>query len=88
LLQQVRSSDATTTASTSDAPAGSFTDALKTALDTVNRTDAKADAVTEAYEKGEVTDVAQVMLARQDRASLSKRRCKSATNCCPPIRTS
>ncbi|EGD59428.1 flagellar hook-basal body complex protein [Novosphingobium nitrogenifigens DSM 19370] len=66
LLQQVRSSDATTTASTSDAPAGSFTDALKTALDTVNRTDAKADAVTEAYEKGEVTDVAQVMLARQE----------------------
>lgn len=47
-------------------PAGQFTDALKTALDHVSQTQGKADALSEGYEKGEVTDVAKVMLARQE----------------------
>ncbi len=62
VLQQVRTGDAVAGAPT---PAGSFTGALKTALDSVNQTQAQAEAVTSAYETGQVTDVAQVMLARQ-----------------------
>lgn len=49
-----------------NAPAGNFTDALKTALDGVNATQQRASALSEAYEKGEVTDIAKVMLARQE----------------------
>lgn len=48
------------------APAQGFADALKGALDGVNAVQAKADGLTEAYQKGEVTDVAKVMLARQE----------------------
>jgi flagellar hook-basal body complex protein FliE len=45
--------------------AGGFGDAMKTALTQVNSMQAQSTAVTEAYERGEVTDIAQVMLARQ-----------------------
>jgi flagellar hook-basal body complex protein FliE len=48
------------------APGGNFTDALKTALDGVNASQQRASALSEAYEKGELTDVAKVMLARQE----------------------
>lgn len=44
----------------------SFADTLKTAIDGVSAVQENASAVTAAYEKGEVTDVAQVMLARQE----------------------
>jgi flagellar hook-basal body complex protein FliE len=64
-LQQVRSADAATTVAPSDPSGGSFTGALKSALDTVNQTQTKADAMTAGYETGQVTDIAQVMLARQ-----------------------
>lgn len=47
-------------------PAPGFADTLKTALDSVNATQDKADNITAAYQKGEVTDVAKVMLARQE----------------------
>ncbi|MGV3482316.1 MAG: flagellar hook-basal body complex protein FliE [Sphingobium sp.] len=47
-------------------PAGGFTDALKTALDGVNATQQRASDISAAYERGEVTDVAKVMLARQE----------------------
>lgn len=48
-------------------PAGSgFADTLKTALDGVNATQAKSSELTAAYERGEVTDIAKVMLARQE----------------------
>ncbi|WP_370073174.1 flagellar hook-basal body complex protein FliE [Novosphingobium sp. THN1] len=47
-------------------PAGSFTESLKGALDNVNASQQKASAISEAYEKGEVVDVAKVMLARQE----------------------
>ena len=39
--------------------------ALKSALDQVNQTQSTADTVTSGYETGQVTDIAQVMLARQ-----------------------
>ena len=42
-----------------------FGDALKSALTEVNALQAKSSAVTEAYERGETTDIAAVMLARQ-----------------------
>lgn len=61
LLQQVRAPQAET-----DAPATGFADALKSALDGVNATQAKAEGVSEAYQRGEVTDIASVMLARQE----------------------
>ena len=41
-------------------------DALRGALDSVAATQGKAEALTSAYERGEVTDVAKVMLARQE----------------------
>ncbi|MCB2060604.1 MAG: flagellar hook-basal body complex protein FliE [Novosphingobium sp.] len=49
-----------------DGPAGNFAGALKTALDGVNASQAKAADLSEAYQRGEVTDVAKVMLARQE----------------------
>lgn len=47
-------------------PAGQFTDALKGALEQVSQTQGKAEGLSEAYQRGEVTDVAKVMLARQE----------------------
>ncbi len=44
---------------------GSFGDAMKSALTEVNALQAQSSAVTEAYERGEVTDIAAVMLSRQ-----------------------
>ncbi|WP_088306766.1 flagellar hook-basal body complex protein FliE [Novosphingobium sp. B 225] len=49
-----------------ESPAGQFTDALKSALDQVKQTQGKAEGLSEAYQRGEVTDVAKVMLARQE----------------------
>lgn len=45
---------------------GGFADTLRSAVDSVNATQQKSSAMTEAYERGEVTDIAQVMLARQE----------------------
>ena len=48
-------------------PAGtSFAATLETALDGVNATQVQSNRITEAYERGEVTDIAAVMLARQE----------------------
>lgn len=55
--------------SSTDAPrgsAGGFTDALKSALDSVSATQRNAEDLSAAYERGEVTDIAKVMLARQE----------------------
>ena len=64
VLQQVHTGDAAAGTGQTDAT-GSFTGALKTALDSVNRTQTHAETVTDAYETGQTTDIAQVMLARQ-----------------------
>jgi len=47
-------------------PAAGFGDALQSALHGVAETQNRASALTEGYEKGEVVDVAKVMLARQE----------------------
>ncbi|MAC59524.1 MAG: flagellar hook-basal body complex protein FliE [Novosphingobium sp.] len=47
-------------------PAQGFADTLKDALDGVNSVQNKAADITDAYQRGEVTDVAKVMLARQE----------------------
>ena len=44
---------------------GGFADAMKNALSEVNALQSQSSAVTEAYERGEVTDIAAVMLSRQ-----------------------
>ncbi len=45
---------------------GGFADTLQSALGSVNETQMRSAEMTEGYERGEVTDVAQVMLARQE----------------------
>ncbi|MBC7492249.1 MAG: flagellar hook-basal body complex protein FliE [Novosphingobium sp.] len=67
LLQTLHAPDAATPASAPAAgPTGGFTGALKSALDGVQSTQAKAETLTDGYEKGQVMDVAKVMLARQE----------------------
>ncbi len=45
---------------------GGFADTLRTTLDQVNAVQARSSEMTAAYERGEVTDIAQVMMARQE----------------------
>lgn len=66
LLQQVHGASAQQAPEPAPGPAGDFTDALKSALDGVNATQQRAEGLTDAYQRGEVTDVAKVMLARQE----------------------
>lgn len=66
LLQQVRAPDAAQQSQQASGPAGSFTDTLKGALDSVSASQQNASAISAAYEKGEVVDIAKVMLARQE----------------------
>jgi len=47
-------------------PAAGFGEALKSALDGVNATQLRANDLSEGYERGEVTYIAKVMLARQE----------------------
>ena len=42
-----------------------FSDAFRSALGEVNSMQAQSSAMSEAYEKGDVTDIAAVMLSRQ-----------------------
>jgi flagellar hook-basal body complex protein FliE len=48
------------------ASGGGFASALQGAVESVNATQMRSSEVSAAYERGEVTDVAQVMLARQE----------------------
>ena len=57
---------AATAVSAPQGPAQGFADTLKSALEGVNAVQSKADGLSEAYQRGEVTDVAKVMLARQE----------------------
>ncbi|MCJ2184834.1 flagellar hook-basal body complex protein FliE, partial [Novosphingobium sp. 1949] len=47
-------------------PAPGFAETLKSALDGVNAVQTRAETLSSAYQTGEVTDVAKVMLARQE----------------------
>jgi flagellar hook-basal body complex protein FliE len=44
---------------------GGFGEALRTAINQVNESQSRANAMSEAYERGETTDIAAVMLSRQ-----------------------
>ncbi len=43
-----------------------FADAMRSAVSAVNQRQADASAASASYERGETTDIAQVMLARQE----------------------
>ncbi len=47
-------------------PGAGFADTLHTALQQVSAVQARSSAMQVAYERGAVTDIAQVMLARQE----------------------
>jgi flagellar hook-basal body complex protein FliE len=47
------------------ADSGNFASAMKSALNEVNNLQANAEQATNAYERGETTDIAGVMLARE-----------------------
>lgn len=64
LLQELKAPGAG--AAQPNGPAAGFGDALKSALDGVSATQEKASALSEGFERGEVIDVAKVMLARQE----------------------
>ncbi len=49
-----------------DAPAANFGDTLGDALQRVSAVQQRSGDMQAAYERGEVTDIAQVMLARQE----------------------
>ncbi len=67
LLQQVHGSAQAGAPPAAEPPSGGgFTDALKSALDGVSASQTKAENLSAAYERGDVTDVAKVMLARQE----------------------
>ncbi len=66
VLQQLHQPEAAQAAPANGGPAGNFADALKSALDGVSKTQNNAEDLSAAYERGEVTDVAKVMLARQE----------------------
>jgi flagellar hook-basal body complex protein FliE len=66
VLQQLHTPQEAAQAPAAGGPAGGFADALKSALDGVGSTQNKAENLSAAYERGEVTDVAKVMLARQE----------------------
>ena len=65
-LHQARKGGAVEQPNAPSAPGGGFADSLKTALEGVNATQQRASDISEAYERGEVTDIAKVMLARQE----------------------
>jgi flagellar hook-basal body complex protein FliE len=67
LLQELHQANgAEKAAPTAPAAGGGFADTLKSALDGVNATQATAAELSAGYERGEVTDIAKVMLARQE----------------------
>ena len=55
---------------TPTAPASNFADTLNAVVAKVNETQEQEDVVTEAYERGETTDIATVALI-QSRASIT-----------------
>ncbi len=67
LLQELHQANGTEKAAPAPAAEGTgFADTLKSALDGVNATQATAAELSAGYERGEVTDIAKVMLARQE----------------------
>lgn len=65
-LKDVRAGAEATQGNTPAAPAASFGDTLGNALEQVSAVQKRSGDMQAAYERGEVTDIAQVMLARQE----------------------
>ncbi len=64
---RVENPDVESIGSSSDKPAGGgFANSLQNALASVNDAQTRAGEMSEGFERGQVTDVAQVMLARQE----------------------
>lgn len=66
VLQELRQAQESGSAQPAPAAGAGFADTLRTALDGVNASQINSSSITEAYERGEVTDIAKVMLARQE----------------------
>lgn len=66
LLQQLQAAKSAPAAEPATGKVSGFGDALKSALDGVNASQARAEQLSTGYQTGEVTDVAKVMLARQE----------------------
>jgi flagellar hook-basal body complex protein FliE len=64
-LQEVRAT-AEPAETTGTRPAAGFADALTGALQNVSAVQQRSSDMQTAYERGDVTDIAQVMLARQE----------------------
>ena len=65
LLQQVHAAPDAASAAPA-MPGSGFGATLQSALDGVNTAQSNADALSSAYEQGQTTDVAKVMMARQE----------------------
>jgi flagellar hook-basal body complex protein FliE len=66
LLQEVRSASAGAQPEAPHGATGDFGAALGQALESVTASQNRAEALTDGYQRGEVTDIAKVMLARQE----------------------
>ena len=67
VLQELHQDKAAATSETQPTQeSGGFADSLRSALDGVNAAQTRSGDITAAYERGEVTDIAKVMLARQE----------------------
>ena len=66
LLQELHQAKAQGAEPASSAVGGGFAETLRGALEGVNAKQAQSSMLSEAYERGEVTDIASVMLARQE----------------------
>ena len=66
LIQQVRTPQAGVEQAGEAPSGGDFAGTLKSAIDSVSQSQRKAEDLSEGWQKGEVTDVAKVMLARQE----------------------
>ncbi|WP_225900007.1 flagellar hook-basal body complex protein FliE [Croceicoccus gelatinilyticus] len=65
-LQQIHSPEGADQVRKAAGPAQGFEDTLRGLMSSVNETQHRSEAVTDAYQRGEITDVAKVMLARQE----------------------
>lgn len=65
-LQQSGSSGAAASTAAPVAQTAGFGDTLREALSGVNAAQSRASELSAGYERGEVTDIAKVMLARQE----------------------
>ena len=65
-LHQAKGAEATGSTTSAESAGGGFADTLKGALEGVNAAQSRSSELAAGYERGEVTDIAKVMLARQE----------------------